>query len=52
MAAKKVHQYTSAHWLKQHTYSYSSLVMEHLSLWELCKGSLEGGLLYWGLKEM
>jgi hypothetical protein len=23
-------------------------VMEHLSLWELCEGNLEGGFLYWG----
>jgi hypothetical protein len=28
--------------------SWSALEMEHLSLWELCQGNLQWGLLYWG----
>jgi len=32
----------SQRWLKE------ALEMGHLSLWVLCEGNLEGGLLYWG----
>jgi len=33
----------SERWLK------GALQMGYLSLWVLCEGNLEGGLLYWGL---